>query len=87
MGAIFVHIPKTAGTALRSAIVARVGVQAVHFDYGSQASSAWYYPNLSGVINRFMMAANNDIRITKLFMLIWHRKKDQCCVQMFMVIS
>lgn len=75
MNTVFVHIPKTAGTALRSAVTARVGAQSIHFDYGSHDEKTWYSVHLARAISRLALMTNNDMRITKLLALLWSRKQ------------
>jgi hypothetical protein len=75
MGVIFVHIPKTAGTSLRSALISRVGLDAIHFDYGSDQGDSWYRAAFANVVEDLVIATNDDIRVRKfLATMAWGRQ-------------
>lgn len=65
MGVIFVHIPKTAGTSLRSALISRVGLDAIHFDYGSDHGDSRYRNSFANCIEDIVITTNNDMSVTK----------------------
>jgi hypothetical protein len=75
MAVIFVHIPKTAGTSLRSALLQRVGEQSVHFDYGAQheARTSWR-STFHALLSKAIILSENQLLWTKIFAYIWSMK-------------